>query len=144
MLITLPYFFPQAGKTRLQSMSWAWKSTHSLSLPPPPPPPSYNVGCGIKHTHTHTHSHYSFFKDPTVYCFKMEREGGVDLHADLPIFFCHLEEKTQGHFFHRKRVGMANFSGFWATWNIVTKSVPTYAYLAWIIPSMLLQHCTVL
>ena len=43
--------------------------------------------------------------------------GEMDFHERV----WRLVEINTGTFFHRKRVGMANFGGFWATWKIATK-----------------------
>ena len=47
------------------------------------------------------------------------RGGGLSRMCLKPCFpAC---EKNAGTFFHRRGVGMPNFSGFWATWKIATK-----------------------
>ena len=45
--------------------------------------------------------------------------GGLSRTCLKPCFLW--QKKHTGTFFHRKRVGMPNCSGFWATWKISTK-----------------------
>ena len=87
--------FPQAGKQDFKTRSW--KSTprpsHNAPLPPPPPPPT--------HTHTPPSPPSNSVKDTVfclsrieiLHCLEMDREGGVEFHAILSIFFCILDQK---------------------------------------------------
>ena len=109
----VPFFFT-SGETRLQTRSTSPSSPPYLT----PPPPSSN---GVHHTCT-MHSVW-LSRIEILHGLEMDRggRGGWIFCAILSIFFC-LKWKTihTGTFFNTKRVNMANFSGFSATWKIAT------------------------
>ena len=51
-----------------------------------------------------------------------EKGGGWTFKNVFEAWFPRLwKKKLQGHLFHRKGMGIPNFSGFWGTWKIATK-----------------------
>ena len=109
--IAMPTLFPWKNVAVFFFHKWGNKASNMFlkvppsPFPPPPPPPSSNSG------HTHAQCFGSQGSKFYIVWRRTEREGG----AILSIFFC------LGHFFNTNRVDMANFSGFWATWEIATK-----------------------
>ena len=105
VLNVLGFFFQEGGNL--------W--TKLCENPPPPPPllcPSpNNVG-------------FQSLRAKTLLCvfYAIGRGGGGDFQERVWSLVSPLVEKKKRTFFHRKRVGVANFSGFWAIWKVATKS----------------------
>ena len=95
-----PYFFsPRAGRQ-------GFKRVHESS------PPT-----------AHPHLYISIYmQGPKSYIVWRRRDGGGIFTLVCPYFSALLQTGT---FFHTKRVGMANLSGYRATWKIATKSAHT-------------------
>ena len=59
------------------------------------------------------------------FCMRERVRGGGEWTSMLVcLYFSACLKKYTGTFFHTKRISMANFSRFWATWKITTKSAP--------------------
>ena len=87
-----------------------------LSQFPPPPPPSPTVQYlqwGQHLTHTHTYTVFTFLGLKSYILWERDRER-EEQEVGWGGFWCWVDTGT---FFHTQKLGMANFSGFCATWS---------------------------
>ena len=58
-----------------------------------------------------------------LHCEKCRERGGLLSRTSLKPCYPACGNKNAGAFFHRKGVGMTNFSGFWATWAALHRAL---------------------
>ena len=97
-----------------------WIKLHQIQ-PPPPPPLYVSKQCRISILENQNTVRVSFTLLVRGRGGSARRAGGGPSRTCLKPCFpaC---RKNAGTFFHRKGVSMPNFSRFWATWKIATKS----------------------